>query len=93
MKLPRQTGGERPGRGNTTAPNRGVAIIVVLVVLAILAALLIANARTLAHLKAEILLVEKRQQQKYLVQPSPPAPVVAPAAEPTGPPAREPSPR
>ena len=88
MKMTRPKGEPRRGSRIGDAGRRGMAIIVVLVVLAVLAALLSANARMLAHLKSEILLIEKRQQQKYSTNaverlPKPPAqtgPVAPPGA-------------
>jgi len=88
MKLPQTDLWKRPGPPRPDKRDRGVASIVVLVVLLILAALLVANARVLAGLKAEILLLEKKQLRKYAVPP-----VAATSPEPQPVPAREPADR
>ena len=68
------TAGETPA---ATPPNscqggrlscvgqRGSAVLVVLVLLAMVAAIVVANARTLHHLKAELRLIDQEQEKKY----------------------------
>ena len=46
--------------------RRGFAVMVVLLVLALLTALSLANARALFYLKRDLQLIESRQERKYL---------------------------
>jgi type II secretory pathway component PulK len=48
-----------------SARQRGSAVLVVMVLLAVVAAIVVANTRTLHHLKGELRLIDQEQQKKY----------------------------
>src|ERR1051325_5111490 len=52
-------------RAQDSRPQRGSAVFIVLALLAIVAAIVVANTRTLHHLKAELRLIDQEQQKKY----------------------------
>ena len=49
----------------TSPTRRGSAMIVVMLLLAVMAAFVITNARTLATLKGELKLIDQKQQKKF----------------------------
>ena len=67
MNLPRSHSSPR----RAASRQQGVAIIIVLAVLAVLTMLMTLNSRTLARVKQEILLLEKQHQQRWQNNPAP----------------------
>jgi hypothetical protein len=65
MRLPGAMWTGRPGRADRRG-ERGSAVLVVLAFVFIVEMLIISNTRTLDHLKRDLRLIEKKQQEKFL---------------------------
>jgi hypothetical protein len=70
MRPPRTKWTGRPGHADRRS-QRGSAVLLVLVFVCIVEMLIISNTRTLDHLKRELKLIDRKQQEKFLVPQGP----------------------